>query len=86
MNKSRKDGVRKSMELIARFLDQIVPDNRAEAEEELRALGLDPSAVGDRLAALAVKSIRARMIREHSDAVRGRILARPGIDLTDKLN
>ena len=86
MKKNQSGNARRSVEWITQLFDEIPPEELAEAEEELRALGLDPSAIGDNLEQLALKSIRERILRDHSDAVRARLRAHLGIDLTNKLN
>ncbi len=86
MKKNRKDSARQTLGRIAQLFDEVVSEELAEAEEELRALGLDPSAIGEKLEQLALKSIRGRMLREHSDAVRARVRAQIGINPANKLN
>ncbi|HKN00337.1 MAG TPA: hypothetical protein VJX23_07445 [Candidatus Binataceae bacterium] len=86
MKKNQQGSARRSLERIAESFDEISPEELDEAAEELRALGLDPSTVGDKLEQLVLKSIRGRMLREHSDALRARVRAQIGIDLTSKLN
>jgi len=86
MRKNRNDSARQTLGRIVQLFDEVAPEELAEAEEELRALGLDPSTIGGKLERLALKSIRARMLREHSDAARARIRAQNGINLANKLN
>jgi hypothetical protein len=86
MKNNQNGNARRSVERIAQLFDEVPPEELAEMEEELRALGLDPSTVGENLEQLALKSIRERILREHSDAVRVRLRAQLGIDLTNKLN
>ena len=40
MKKNRKDSARQTLGRIAQLFDEVVPEELAEAEEELRALGL----------------------------------------------
>ena len=77
---------RRSIATLAELFDQLAPDEIDEAREELRALGMDPLAAAGRLEQLALRSIRERILRGHSDAVRARTDMRLALDLTDKLN
>jgi hypothetical protein len=86
MNRNRKDVVRRSVHRIGQFLEEIPPENLIEAEEELRGLGLEASAVGTKLEQQALGAIRARILREHSYAARSRISLQGRIDLSNKLN
>src|SRR5262245_35068532 len=45
---------------LAAAFDAIGPTNRAEAEEELRATGIDPEAVGQRIERLATAMLNDR--------------------------
>ena len=86
MKKKQNSHARRLVERISRLFDEVAPEELAEIEQELRALGLNPSAVGANLEQLALKSIQARILREHSDAVRAGLRAQSAIDLTYKLN
>jgi hypothetical protein len=57
---------RRSLRTMACFVDEVPPEGLPEAEEELRELGLDASAVGNRLERDALNAIRTRILREHS--------------------
>ena len=86
MRKKRRGNPQRSITTLAELFDQLAPDEIDEAKEELRALGLDPSAAAEKLERVALKSIRERILREHSDAARAGIDRRVGVDLTNKLN
>ena len=84
---SKKRGNRRrSIATLAELFDQVAPDEIDEAREELRAVGMDPSAAAGRLERLALRSIRERILCEHSDAARARTGKRVALDLTNKLN
>jgi ribosomal protein L30/L7E len=86
MKQNQNGNARRFIERIGKLFDEVAPEELAEAEQELQALGLDPSRVGKTLEQLALKSIRTRVMREHSDAVRARLRTQFGVDLTTKLN
>jgi hypothetical protein len=86
MNRNRKDLARRSVRRIGQFIEDIPPEDLIEAEEELRGLGLEASAVGTKLEQQALSAIRARILREHSYAARARIGLQGRIDLSNKLN
>jgi hypothetical protein len=86
MKKKQESGPRRLVERISQSFDEVAPEELTEIEQELRALGLNPSTVGENLEQLALKSIRARILREHSDAVRAGLRAQLAVDLTYKLN
>jgi hypothetical protein len=54
MSNRRGANRRRSIATLAELLDQIAPDKIDEAREELRALGVDPSAAAGRLEQLAL--------------------------------
>jgi hypothetical protein len=85
MSKTRRNR-RRSIATLAELFDQVAPDEIDEAREELRAFLVDPSAAAGRLEQVALRSIRERILREHSDAARARIHGRVDVDLTNKLN
>lgn len=76
---------RRSITTLAELFDQLAPDE-IEAREELRAFLVDPSAAAGRLEQMALRLIRERILREHSDAARAGIHRRVDVDLTYKLN
>ena len=86
MSKRRSGNRRRSIATLAELFDQVAPDEIEEAREELCALGVDPSAAARRLEQVALRSIRERVLREHSDAARARIGRRAELDFTYKLN
>ena len=86
MRKTRLGNRRRSIATLAKLFDQVAPDEIDEAREELRALGVDPSAAAGRLEQVALRSIRERILREHSNAARAPIHRRTDVDFTDKLN
>ena len=53
---------------IASLFDELAPEELGEAEEELRALELDPGAIGERLEHLAIKELRAGILATHRNA------------------
>lgn len=77
---------RPCIDLIGKSFDEVAPGELAEAEEELKALGLDPSEVGGRLERKALKALRQRILHDHSNAARATEIARSGLNLPDKLN
>ena len=84
---SKKSGNRRrSIATLAELFDQVAPDEIDEAREELLALRVDPSAAAGRLEQTALKSIKERILREHSDAARALIRGRTDVYLTNKLN
>lgn len=85
MSKTRRNR-RRSIATLAELFDQVAPDEIDEAREELRAFLVDPSAAAGRLEHVALRSIRERILREHSDAARARIHGRVDVDITNKLN
>ena len=76
----------RAMTRMAWFIDEVPPEDLPEAEEELRQLGLNASAVGNRLQQRALSAIGARILREHSNAARSRTSLQGIIDLSNKLN
>jgi hypothetical protein len=86
MNKRRSANRRRSIATLAELFEQVAPDEIDEAGEELRALGVDPSAAAGRLEQLALRSLQERILREHSDAVRTLTNRRRDVDLAHKLN
>ena len=85
MSKKRRNQ-RRSIATLAELFDQVAPDEVDEASEELRALLVDPSAAAGRLEQIALRSIRERILREHSDAARALIHRQVDVDFTNKLN
>ena len=86
MSNRRGANRRRSIATLAVLFDQIAPDKIEEAREELRAMGVDPSAAAGRLEQLALRSLRERILGEHSDAARTLAHRRADMDLTNKLN
>jgi len=86
MSQSRRGNSRRSIATLAELFDLLAPDEIDEATEELRALGLDPLAVAGKLEDAARKSLRERILREHSALMRAQIGGRSGADLTHKLH
>jgi hypothetical protein len=86
MSKKQRGNRKRSVATLAELFDQLAPDEFDEASEELRALGIDPSAAAGRLEHVALRSIRERILRGHSQAPRARTNRRADIDLTNKLN
>jgi hypothetical protein len=85
MSKKRRGNRRRSIATLAELFDHLAPDEIDEAREELRALGVDPSAAARRLEQVALRSIREGIRHAHSDAAQRRTDRRPDVDLT-KLN
>lgn len=77
---------RRCIDLIGESFDEVAPEELVEAEDELKALGLDPSEVGGRLERKALKALRQRILHDHSNAARTIEIARSGLNLPDKLN
>ena len=86
MSKRRSASRRRSIATLAELFEQVAPDEIDEAGEELRALGVDPSAAAGRLEQLALRSLLERILRERSDAVRTLSHRRADVDLSNKLN
>jgi hypothetical protein len=86
MSKRRSANRRRSIATLAELFEQVAPDEIDEAREELRALGVNPSAAAGRLEQLALGSLLERILRERSDAVRTLIHRRADVGLTNKLN
>ena len=86
MSKRRSGNRRRSIATLAELFDQVAPDEIDEAKEELWALGVDFSAAAGRLEQVALRSIRERILREHSDAARARTGRLAELDFTYKLN
>ena len=86
MSKNRRENRRRSIATLAELFDQVAPDEIDEAREELWALGVDPWAAAGRLEQVALRSIRERILREHSDAARARTDRGAELDFTNKLN
>ena len=86
MSNRRGPNRRRAIATLAELFDQISPDKVDEAREELRALGIDPSAAAGRLEQLALRSLRERILGEHSYAARTLAHRRGNMDLTNKLN
>jgi len=86
MSKRRSANRRRSIAALAELFEKIAPDEIDEAGEELRALGVDPSAAAGRLEELAFRSLLERILLERSDAVRTLTHWRMDVDLTHKLN
>ena len=82
----RRGNRRRMIATLAELFDHVAPDEIDEVREELRALGVDPSAAARRLEQVALRSIRERILREHSNAARAPIHRRTAVDFTDKLN
>ena len=58
MSKKQRGNRKRSVATLAELFDQLAPDEFDEASEELRALGIDPSAAAGRLEHVALRSIR----------------------------
>ena len=86
MSKDRGENRKRSIATLAELFNQVAPDEIAEAREELRALGVDPSAAAGRLEQVALRSIGERILREHSDAARARTEWRAELNFNNKLN
>ncbi|MBV8135429.1 MAG: hypothetical protein JO121_07290 [Deltaproteobacteria bacterium] len=86
MSKTRGENRRRSTATLAELFEEVAPDEIDEAREELWALGVDPSAAAERLEEVALRSIRERILREHSDTARARTGRRAELDFTYKLN
>ena len=86
MSKKRRGNRRSSIVTLGKLFDQVVLDEVDEAREELWALGIDPSAAAGRLEQVALRSIRERILREHSDAAWARTDRRVELGFTNKLN
>lgn len=86
MSKRRSGSRRRSIATLAELFDQVAPDEIDEAREELWALGVDFCAAAGRLEQVALRSLRERILREHSDAARARTDRRAELDFTYKLN
>jgi hypothetical protein len=86
MSKNRRENRRRSIATLAELFDQVAPDEIDEAREELRALGVNALAAAGRLEQVALRSIRERILREHSDAARARTDWCAELDFTHKLN
>jgi hypothetical protein len=71
---------------LAELFDRVAPNEIDEAREELRAVGVDPSAAAGRLEQLALRSLRERILAEHSHAARTLTHQRLDVDLINKLN
>ena len=81
---SKKRGNRwRSIATLAELFDQVAPDEIDEAREELRSLGVDPSPTARRLEQVALRAMRARILREHSIAAWALIHGRADVYLTN---